>query len=95
MASDFLQIVIPTYNRAAVLPETLNYLVQSIRMHQLMSKVRIVVLDNASTDSTPDIEIKAFADCRIQYIRNSYNIGVEKNVYKTSPPKLNKPVFTP
>jgi glycosyltransferase involved in cell wall biosynthesis len=82
MASDFLQIVIPTYNRTAVLPETLNYLVQSIRMHQLMSKVRIVVLDNASTDSTPEIEIKAFADCRIQYIRNSYNIGLEKNVYK-------------
>jgi len=82
MSETFLQIVIPTYNRDGILSSTLNQLIESIRLHQLNDLVKIVVLDNASTDTTMEISNKFSLDYGVQYIRNSYNIGLEKNVFK-------------
>jgi glycosyltransferase involved in cell wall biosynthesis len=80
--TSFLQIVIPTYNRVNLLTDTLNRLIESIRLYKLMNEVRIVILDNASTDSTAEISNRNFEECDVQYIKNEFNIGVEKNIHK-------------
>lgn len=67
-----LEIIIPTYNRASHLERTLNALKSS-------PFTRITVLDNASTDNTPDIVLNSEG---IKYIRNPENIGAELNYCK-------------
>ena len=67
--SPILTIAITTYNRA-------NYLhnaIQSVLM-QSFSDFELLVLDNASTDSTPEV-IKQFQDKRIRYVRHNENLG--------------------
>lgn len=61
-------IVIPTYNRAAYLKETIDYaLAQTV-------PCEIIVCDHGSTDNTPDVA-KSFGD-KIIYIRKEKDFGV-------------------
>ena len=74
MPNPRLSIVAPTFNRAHMLPRFL----ESVRT--VSSDCEILVLDNASTDSTTEVvERAAMADTRIRYIRNPENIGVIAN----------------
>ena len=57
----FFSIVIPTYNRAALLELTLMSLVS-----QSYQNFEILVIDDGGTDHTEDV-VKAFADPRITY----------------------------
>jgi glycosyltransferase involved in cell wall biosynthesis len=64
---------IPTYNRAALLKDTLESV-----LAQTYSNFRLVIGDNASTDETPDV-VASYSDARIDYIRGERNIGMIGN----------------
>ncbi|MBK4990288.1 glycosyltransferase [Pseudomonas sp. S36] len=65
-----LSVVIPTYNYGRYLVDC----VQSV-LEQGVDDIEILVLDNASTDDTPQV-MAAFADNpKVRYIRNRYNYG--------------------
>lgn len=60
-----ISIIIPTYNRAHLIGETLQSFV-----NQSYPNWEIIVVDDGATDNTPDL-IKSYADSRIQYSRRS------------------------
>lgn len=65
-----LSVVIPSYNYGRFLPQC----IQSV-LDQGLDDIEILVLDNASTDDTPQV-MRAFADePRVRYMRNRYNYG--------------------
>lgn len=70
-----VSILIPTFNRAGYLQEAL-----ASACAQTYSKVEIIVLDDASTDRTPDV-VRALQqqDDRILYVRNHLNRGLVAN----------------
>lgn len=71
-----VSIVIPTYNRSALLQETLA----SIRS-QTFQDFEILVVDNMSVDGT-EAAVAALADPRVRYVRNPNHgiIAVNRNV---------------
>lgn len=68
-----VSVCLPVYNGA-------RYLAASIAsvLAQTWSDFRLVVVDNCSTDSTPDV-VRSFSDPRIVYHRNGENIGLVGN----------------
>lgn len=62
-----VSIIIPTYNRASVLYYALHSVIS-----QTMQDFEVFVVDDASTDSTPEL-IEYFNDPRIRYIRFDEN----------------------
>lgn len=77
MKKHLLSILIPTYNRAALLDLSLNSLINSIKKFD----VEIIVCDNASNDNTSYIVesyIKNFPCLR--YYRQAENLGYDRNV---------------
>jgi glycosyltransferase involved in cell wall biosynthesis len=69
-----LTSVIPVYNGEAYLAETLDSLARQSRLPD-----RLVILDNCSTDATPDIAQKCRLHSRLEYRRNETNIGGPNN----------------
>lgn len=75
MISDDLELVLPTYNRADTLARTLEQLAESP-----FSACRLTVMDNCSTDSTPEVCARLadrFDDFRV--VRHRRNVGAEAN----------------
>lgn len=73
-----LSIAIPTYNRGPALGRTLACI-----LPQLSAEVECVILDNASTDSTPDITAEARATSPfVRVIRHPINIGGNANILR-------------
>lgn len=68
-----ITIMIPTFNQADFIGEA----IQSA-LSQTYSNLEIIVGDDASTDTTPNI-VSGFLDVRIKYIRNAANIGRTAN----------------
>jgi len=68
-----VSVCLPVYNGA-------NYLAASIAsvLAQTWEDLRLIVVDNCSTDETPDI-VRSFADRRLAYHRNPSNIGLPAN----------------
>lgn len=68
-------IGVPAYNAERFLPVALESL-----LGQTYGDIEIIVVDNASTDSTGEI-VRTFAqrDARIRYVRNPENIGAGRN----------------
>lgn len=64
-----VSIVIPTYNRAALLGRTLQSALQ-----QTYEETEIIVIDDGSTDHTDEV-IRSFQDQRVVYVRNLINVG--------------------
>ncbi|MFP6848804.1 MAG: glycosyltransferase [Pseudomonas sp.] len=65
-----LSVIIPTYNYGRFLGQC----IQSV-LDQGFADIEILVLDNASTDDTPQV-LSAFAgDPRVRFMRNRYNYG--------------------
>lgn len=64
-----VSVVIPTYNRAHLLPRALK----SVQA-QTMDDLEIIVVDDASRDAT-EKRVHAFADRRIRYLRHACNRG--------------------
>lgn len=69
-----VSVCVPTYNAAAFLSEGLGSILK-----QTYPCLEILVGDDGSTDETPTI-VRAFADPRIRYYRNTTNLGQFANV---------------
>ena len=66
-------VFIPTYNRAGLLPEAIKSV-----LGQTYDDFKLVVSDNASDDSTPEI-VASFDDPRLEYVRQPENLGLLGN----------------
>lgn len=73
MHNDLVSIIIPTYNRSGYLREALESV-----LGQSYETLEILVLDNHSSDDTPDV-VKGYSDQRIKYLRHLCNIGALAN----------------
>jgi glycosyltransferase involved in cell wall biosynthesis len=70
-----VQVFIPTYNRA----DRLEKAVESV-LGQTWPGVEVVVLDNHSTDHTPDVVQRLMGrDLRVSHVRHRENIGMIAN----------------
>lgn len=67
-------IIIPTYNRAALLPKTINSV-----LNQTYNDFELLILDDASTDDTKEIIAPFLKDKRIRFITHHQNIGIAAN----------------
>ena len=74
MSEPLVTIGIPTYNRAQ---KNLRAAIQGA-LAQDYPSVEVVVCDNASTDTTPEL-MAELADPRLRYIRHDENIGPNNN----------------
>jgi len=72
-AQPLVSILVPAYNGAGFLREALDSL-----LAQTYENIEIILLDDASTDATPQVAAE-YAD-RIQYIRQPRNLGIYDNV---------------
>ena len=78
--NSFLEIVIPTFNRAHILEYTLKEIIAAISTQE--ESITLRVIDNCSTDGTPSvIETYAQKDL-LTYERNQSNIGLIRNIAK-------------
>jgi glycosyltransferase involved in cell wall biosynthesis len=77
-----LTIGIPTYNRAYSLRNTLPRLSEDLV--GLESKIKILIIDNASTDDTEDFVINWISSVKnrlnVKFVRNKENIGMSRNI---------------
>jgi glycosyltransferase involved in cell wall biosynthesis len=64
-----VSVVIPTYNRADVLPRAIDSV-----LDQSLQDFEVLVIDDGSTDNTESV-IKSYSDERIQYIPQDENRG--------------------
>ena len=62
-------VVIPTYNRARILPRA----VRSV-LNQTFGDFELIVVDDASTDDTEEV-VRAIGDARVIYLRQDANRG--------------------
>lgn len=69
-----VSVIIPTYNRAEMLKETLSSILK-----QSYKNLEILVLSDASTDNTEEI-VNSFKDSRICYYRFPINQGLPSKV---------------
>lgn len=67
-------IIIPTYNRCDYLESAIN---SAIRQKDV--ELEVLVMDNASTDGTPELMKQWSKDPRVKYIRQKSNIGMIPN----------------
>lgn len=72
--SPLMSVIIPAYNYGRFLGQC----VQSV-LDQGVDDIEILVLDNASTDETPQVMASFHGDPRIRYMRNRYNYGAGHN----------------
>lgn len=75
MSPPLVSILVPTYNGERFLRETLRS-----ALNQTHRNIEVLVGDDCSTDSTPDLlaEIAA-TDPRVRVIQNARNVGVRQN----------------
>ncbi len=64
-----VSIIIPTYNRAKILPRAINSI-----LGQSYKDFELIVVDDCSSDNTDDV-MKSFTDPRIRYIKHAQNKG--------------------
>ncbi len=69
MNSPFFSVVIPTYNRADLLP----FSIKSV-LDQSLQDFEIIVVDNFSSDNTREVMERYKDDQRIRYFRNEANM---------------------
>jgi glycosyltransferase involved in cell wall biosynthesis len=69
-----ISVCVPTFNRSVLLEQCVASLVRQTR-----EDIEILVSDNCSSDDTAAI-VASFNDPRLQYFRNSENIGAVGNI---------------
>ncbi len=74
MTSPHVSIVLPSYNAAQFLPHALDSVLQ-----QDFHDYEVLVLDNASTDATPEV-VAQYTDPRIRAVRHPVNLGMVGNI---------------
>lgn len=65
-------IIVPTYNRAHLLTETLEAILDQ------NTSMEVWVLDDASSDGTPQL-LNDYPDPRVRYVRHPQNLGMTAN----------------
>jgi glycosyltransferase involved in cell wall biosynthesis len=65
-----VSVILPTYNRAYILPEAVESVLQ-----QTFSDFELIIADDGSTDETAQM-VRRFRDPRIRFLRNEKNRGV-------------------
>ena len=68
-----VSILIPTYNRAWHIAQTIDS-----ALAQSYSDIEVIVVDDASVDATAQ-RIQAIADPRLKYVRQARNVGMVAN----------------
>lgn len=71
-----VSVLIPTYNSEKYIKDTLKSI-----LNQTYVNLEIVVIDDASTDSTVEI-VKKYKDKRIKLYVNEKNLGISENMNK-------------
>jgi glycosyltransferase involved in cell wall biosynthesis len=74
IASPKVSVLIPTYNYAHFLDET----IQSV-LDQTFSDYELIIVDNNSTDNTDEVIAKYLIDRRVRFYKNPTNIGLAGN----------------
>ncbi|MFH1791941.1 MAG: glycosyltransferase [Candidatus Omnitrophota bacterium] len=69
MKSPLFTVVMSTYNRSVLLPRAINCVLK-----QTYPDFELLVIDNGSTDNTPDV-VMAIKDPRVIYVRNPNPTG--------------------
>ncbi len=80
MKKSFVSVIVPTYNRAGLISETIDSI-----LNQTYKNFELIIVDDGSTGNTEEV-IRKFEDSRIKYIKTDYsgvparprNIGVKK-----------------
>ncbi len=81
-AAPLLSLYVPTYNRAALLPQALSAILSQITP-EMAPWVEVIVVDNASPDDTPAAVQKVQADfpqVPLRFIRRPVNIGADRSM---------------
>ena len=68
--SPLVSVIVATYNRAALLKETINSI-----LSQTYPNIELIIVSDASTDNTDEI-VLSYNDKRITYLRLSKNAGL-------------------
>src|SRR5687767_8430509 len=74
MSKPKVSVLIPTYNYAHFLDET----IQSV-LNQTYSDYELIIVDNKSTDSTVELVGKYLGDPRVRFYQNEKNLGLTGN----------------
>ena len=69
-----ISVLIPTYNYAHFLDET----IQSV-LNQSFTDFELIIVDNCSTDNTEEVVKNYLADKRVSYYKNPKNLGLVGN----------------
>ena len=69
MCMDFVSVVIPSFNRAKVIVESIKSV-----LNQTYTNLEVVVVDDCSTDNTEEI-VNEIDDSRVKYIKLKKNSG--------------------
>ena len=70
----FVSVVIPTFNRADLLPQAIDSVLAQTR-----SDIEVLVVDDASTDDTAAVMQRYAGDPRVRYLPNASNSGIAKS----------------
>lgn len=73
-AAPVVSVLIPTFNRAQYLGEAIRSV-----LAQDYPALEVIVLDNASTDATPEMVQRFATDPRLRSVRNAENLGMVGN----------------
>ncbi|WP_407276070.1 glycosyltransferase family 2 protein [Halothiobacillus sp. DCM-1] len=68
-----VSVIIPTFNRSAVIAESINSVLE-----QSFKELELIIVDDGSSDNTEDI-INKINDKRVVYIRNEQNKGAAES----------------
>jgi len=79
-----ISILVPTYNRAKYIKELLDRFKAELRKLP-PGEVEVILVDNASTDETPDVARKFEHLEWFRFIRNATNVGASKNLFVALP----------
>lgn len=74
MTTPYVSVILPSYNSAHFLPRTIESVLQ-----QDFDDFELLVLDNASTDATPEI-VARYTDSRVRAVRHPVNLGMVGNI---------------
>jgi glycosyltransferase involved in cell wall biosynthesis len=73
MPAPRLSVVVPAYNEAAGIADTLRAVLAALERAGIGDH-EVLVVDNASTDGTP-AAVEALRDPRVRLLRNARNLG--------------------
>jgi glycosyltransferase involved in cell wall biosynthesis len=74
MGFPLISVIVTTYNYA----HTVGTAIESA-LRQDYPNFEVVVVDNASTDATPELMARYRDDARVRYVRNATNVGMVPN----------------